>query len=256
MKFIQAVMSEKYFGIKYTFGKAAIYSTIDEWLLSDKKGYVCVADGVTLSLSHKDKELKNVLDEAGMVVCDSGWVPLYLRSLYGIRREQYSGSDFLMDAVMAKKYRMMFIGASEHTLEALKNNLAKKNERIWEMIFLPLPFLDVAEFDYEKIAGEINRENPDLIFVSLGMPKQELFMHKLIPHLSRGVLIGVGAAFKFHSGLANQKRAPRWMIKAKIEWIHRIWSEPKKQLKRCFLIFSSMPVIYWNEYKHKNKVAV
>ena len=249
-------MNEKYFGIKYTFGKDAIYSTIDEWLQSCKKRYVCVADGVTLSLSHKDKELKKVLDEAGMVVCDSGWVPLYLRSLYNIRREQYSGSDFLMDAVTAKKYRLMFIGASEDTLEALKNNLAKKNEEIWEMFFLPLPFLDVAEFDYEKIAEEIDRQNPDLIFVSLGMPKQEFFMNRLTPYLNRGVLIGVGAAFKFHSGLANQKRAPRWMIKAKIEWIHRIWSEPKKQLKRCSLIFTSMPVIYWNEYKRKKKVAV
>ena len=249
-------MSEKYFGIKYTFGKDAIYSIIDKWLQFGEKRYVCVADGVTLSLSHKDKALKNVLDEAGMVVCDSGWVPLYLRSLYGIKREQYSGSDFLMDAVTVKKYRMMFIGASEDTLEALKDNLAKKNEWIWEMNFLPLPFLEVAEFDYEKIAGEINQQNPDLIFVSLGMPKQEFFMHRLAPYLNRGVLIGVGAAFKFHSGLANQKRAPRWMINAKIEWIHRIWSEPEKQLKRCSLIFFSMPVIYWNEYKRKKKVTV
>ncbi|GHT76195.1 hypothetical protein AGMMS50262_13710 [Bacteroidia bacterium] len=249
-------MSEEYFGINYTFGKDAIDSTIDKWLQSDEKKYVCVADGVTLALSTENKALKNVLDEAGMVVCDSSWVPLYLRSLYGIKREQYAGSDFLMNAVTAKKYRLMFIGASEHTLDALKNNLARKNEGIREMTFLPLPFLDVTEFDYKQIAEEINRNRPDLIFVSLGMPKQEFFMHRLIPYINRGVLIGVGAAFKFHSGLANQKRAPQFMIKAKMEWIYRIWSEPEKQLKRCRLIFMSMPKIYWKEYRNKKNVAL
>jgi N-acetylglucosaminyldiphosphoundecaprenol N-acetyl-beta-D-mannosaminyltransferase len=242
---------ENFFGINYTFGKDKVQAKIDELLLSRQKGYVIVADGVTLSMSRKNKALKKVLDESGMTICDSGWVPFYLRSIYHIKREQYSGSDFLMDMVQAKKYKMMFLGSSNATLQALKTRLSSIDERIAAMPFVSLPFLDVSEFNYPEIAQQINEQDPDLIFVSLGMPKQEFFMHKLYPYLNRGILVGVRAAFKFHSGLSNQKRAPKWMIRLKLEWLFRLFSEPKKQIKRCSLIASSMPGIYMKEYKKK-----
>jgi N-acetylglucosaminyldiphosphoundecaprenol N-acetyl-beta-D-mannosaminyltransferase len=146
---------------------------------------------------------------------------------------------------------MMFLGALENTLQALKERLSAIDERIASMPFVSLPFLDVSKFNYPEIAQEIKQQDPDLIFISLGMPKQEFFMHKLYPYLDKGILIGVGAAFKFHSGLSNQKRAPRWMIRSKMEWIHRILSEPKKQIKRCSLIASTMPFIFIKEYKKK-----
>lgn len=225
-------------------------------LQANQKGYVCVADGVTLSMSYRNKELREILEESSMTVCDSGWVPLYLRLLYHIEREQYSGSDLLIDIVNMEKYNMMFIGASNATLDALKTRLSQKDPGIASMPFTSLPFRAVEGFDYPKIAQQINVNNPDIIFVSLGMPKQEFFMHRLLPYLNRGILIGVGAAFKFHSGLSNQKRAPQWMIKAKIEWLHRIFSEPEKQLKRCGLIVSSLPSIYIKEYKKKKSIDI
>jgi N-acetylglucosaminyldiphosphoundecaprenol N-acetyl-beta-D-mannosaminyltransferase len=242
---------EEYFGIQYTFGKSNIHSKIDEILQSDQKGYICVADGVTLSMSHKNKQLKKVLEESSINVCDSAWVPLYLRSLYGIEREQYCGSDFLIDIVDTKKYQLLFLGGSQATLDALQNNLSKRNEQVLSMSFSSLPFLDVKEFNYLEIAEKIKENNPDIIFISLGMPKQEFFMQALLPHLARGILIGVGAAFKFHSGLLDQKRAPQWMIKAKMEWVYRIMQEPKKQIQRCSLILFSMPLIYIKEYKNR-----
>jgi len=242
-------LMETYFGITYCFDKNYIHSYIDQLVFSNQKGYICVADGVSLSTSYKNKEFSKVISDSSLTICDSGWVPLYLRLLYGIRREQYSGSDFLENIVNQKKYNLMFIGASEDILSALQNNLSKVDERIASMPFIPLPYKSVSDFDYEQIAEQIMAFNPDIIFVSLGMPKQELFMHNLLPYLKRGVLVGVGAAFKFHSGLATQKRAPAWMIKAKMEWMHRIFSEPNKQLKRCSLILGTMPFIFWKELK-------
>ncbi|MCC8145457.1 MAG: WecB/TagA/CpsF family glycosyltransferase [Bacteroidales bacterium] len=242
---------EKFFGIHYTFGKEYIQSKICEVIRSNQKGYVCVADGVTLSMSHKNPELKTILDHSLLTICDSGWVPLYLKSLYNIRREQYCGSDLLMDIVSLKKYKMMFLGSSRDILTALQQRLSSVDPEIQSMLFSSLPFREVKDFDYEQIAEQIKEDNPDIIFVSLGMPKQEFFMHYLLPHLDRGILIGVGAAFNFHSGLRDKKRAPQWMIHSKIEWLHRIFSEPKKQMKRCSLIISSMPFIYFNEYRKK-----
>lgn len=245
------MVREQFFGINYTFGKDNVKLKIEELLDSNQNGYICVADGVTLSMSHSNKDLKKVLEKSSITICDSGWVPLYLKSIYSIKREQYSGSDFLMDMVKLKKYKLMFLGTTPMVLEALKNRLAQIDERINFMSFISLPFLDVNDFDYEKIGQQINDENPDIIFVSLGMPKQEFFMHNLAPYLKRGLLAGVGAAFKFHSGLSNQKRAPKWMIKGKIEWVHRLFSEPQKQFKRCSLIVQSLPSIYLKEYGRK-----
>lgn len=65
-------------------------------------------------------------------------------------------------------------------------------------------------------------------------------MDRLLPHLHHGVLLGVGAAFKFYSG-TDEKRAPQWMRKAHLEFIFRILQDPKKQLKRCWGIISTLP---------------
>jgi len=247
------VNMENYFGINYAFDKHYVHSKLDEMVLSSQKGYVCVADGVTLAMSSKNPELKNVLADSILTICDSGWVPLYLKVIYGIKREQYSGSDFLEYIASKENYRLMFLGSDIKTLDALKKKLSQKNEKIASMTFDSLPFCDVSNFDYKEIASMIKVGNPDIVLISLGMPKQEFFMHNLIPFLEKGILIGVGAAFKFHSGLSKQKRAPNWMIKVKMEWLFRIFSEPRKQIKRCLLILFSMPGLFFKELKKSKK---
>jgi len=243
---------ERYFGIPYEFDKSVVYETIDRLVRSGTKGYVCVADGVTLSAcNNNNQQLKKVLDEADVVVCDSGWVPSFLRWIYGIKREQLSGSELFSTVIHAKKYNMMFLGTSNAILKPLRENISKIDPKILDMQFAALPFRPVEEFDYGKIAASINEVNPDIIWVALGMPKQEIFMHSLKPYLDKGVCIGVGAAFKFFSGLSGHRRAPKWMIKCKIEWIHRIFSEPKKQISRCWLIFKTVPKLLYRENKIK-----
>lgn len=244
---------EEYFNICYCFDKQKVHSTIGTMVLTGRKGYVCVADGVTLAKSYKDKNLKAVLDTAGLTVCDSGWVPLYIKVLYNIEKNRYCGSDLLMDLVELKKYKLMFIGATPEILSALRDRLIEKDSRIASMEFMSLPVLPVDEFDYKSIAESVEQANPDIVFVSLGMPKQEFFMCQLIQYLKKGVLIGVGAAFKYHSGLIRFRRAPEWMIRAKVEWLFRILREPKKQIKRCILIITVMPRICLKEYRMRTE---
>ena len=86
------------------------------------------------------------------------------------------------------------------------------------MRFETLPFRKVDEFDYQGIAQMINEDGPDIIWVSLGAPKQEMFMNRLQPYLHRGVMFGFGAIFNFNAGVGNVKRAPDWMLKLKLEW--------------------------------------
>ena len=242
---------EKYFGISYEFDKAVVLNTIDRFARAKHKGYVCVADGVTLSMSQNYSLLREVLEGADIVTCDSGWVPLFLKWIYGIKREQLSGSELFSSILHKKKYKMMFLGTSNAILKPLREKISEIDPRILDMPFLSLPFRAVEDFDYKKIADSINEENPDIVWVALGMPKQEIFMYYLKPYLNRGICIGIGATFKFYSGLSGHRRAPRWMIQCKIEWIYRILSEPKKQIGRCWLIFKTVPKLLYSEYKLK-----
>lgn len=75
-------------------------------------------------------------------------------------------------------------------------------------------------------------------------------MSKLKPYLKRGVMIAVGAAFKFYSG-QDEKRAPKWMLDAHMEFVYRIFCDPKKQLKRCGWIVVTLPKLLYQEWKRK-----
>ena len=151
-----------------------------------------------------------------------------------------------------KKYRMFFMGTSQQTLSALKASLEKIDPQIADMTFYDLPYCTVDQFDYSDIANRIKADGAQIIWVALGAPKQEIFMSKLKPYLNRGVMIAVGAAFKFYSGL-DEKRAPDWMVEHHLEFVYRIFSDPKKQLRRCTWIVITLPKLLFGEWKRKLK---
>ena len=151
---------------------------------------------------------------------------------------------------------MIFLGTSQNTLDALQNNLQSKNPDVANMLFRELPYCNVEDFDYPTIAKDIQNDGADIIWIALGAPKQEKFMHHLLPHLKKGVAIAVGAAFNFNSGAENApNRAPAWMRRCHLEFLHRIFAEPKKQIKRCGNILLTLPQILYKEIKKKRGIV-
>lgn len=241
---------QTYFNINYEFDKSVVKQTVDKYISIKQTGYICVADGVILDHVNKDPEYKDVVSGSIFSICDSSYVPLYIKWIYGIRYQQYCGSQIFMDLIKAKKYRMFFMGTSQDILDGLKANLVKIDTRINEMTFYELPFCTVDEFDYSRIAEMVDKDGADIIWVALGAPKQEIFMSRLKPHLKSGVMIAVGAAFKFFSGV-EAKRAPEWMVKMHLEFVYRLFREPKKQIRRCWGIVSSLPSLLVQENNRK-----
>lgn len=240
----------QYFNINYEFNRDIIHSRINECVKQNKADYICVADGVILNIANRKPDYLKVINGGMFSICDSSYVPLYIRWIYGKHYEQYCGSQIFMDIVRSRKYRMIFMGASRLTLQGLQNNLIKENPNVVDMQFIELPYEDVNDFAYESIAEEIEKDGADIIWIALGAPKQEIFMSKLKPFLKRGVMIAVGAAFKFYSG-TDIKRAPQWMIKCHLEFVYRIFKEPKKQLKRCSMILLTLPKLLLDEIIRK-----
>lgn len=241
---------EKYFNIRYEFDKTVVHERIAQKVTEQGAGYICVADANILQQVHNDLDYREVVDGSMFSICDSSWVPVFVNRIYGIKHEHYCGSMIFKDIIEMKKYRQFFMGTSTKTLAALKENLMAMDPAIKDMTFYELPFCNVEDFDYPAIAEMVNRDNSDIIWVALGAPKQEIFMSKLNPYLRRGVQIAVGAAFKFYSGL-EEKRAPEWIRRMHLEFVYRVYAEPKKQWARCKQIICTLPRIFREEKKRK-----
>lgn len=242
---------EQFFNIKYEFVRKEIFLAIENQLKKGKANYISVADGVILNIANRQPEYMKIINDGMFAICDSSYVPLYLKWIYGIKRQQYCGSQIFMDIVNMNKYRMFFMGTSNDILEGLKNNISNIDPKIKDMTFYELPFCKVDDFDYKAIADMVNNDGADIIWVALGAPKQEIFMSKLKPYLKRGVMIAVGAVFKFYSGGVDVKRAPEWMVKTHLEFVYRIFSEPKKQIGRCAWIIKTLPGLLIGEIRRK-----
>ena len=241
---------ERYFNIRYEFDRSEIHKAISSRLAQPGSDYICVSDGNILNNTYRNKDYLDVINGGMFSICDSSYVPVYLNWIYGIKRDQYAGSDIFYDIVKGNKYRMIFLGTQQSTLDSLKKELMKINPAVENMTFRELPFLSVEEFDYPSIAKMIEDDKAEIVWIALGAPKQERFMAFLKPSLNHGVMIALGATFNFFSGL-NIKRAPKWMVKNHMEFIYRIYSEPQKQIKRCWGIVSTLPALLSMELKNK-----
>lgn len=239
---------ETFFNITYEFDREAVHNAIISRLKAPGADYICVADGVILNIANRTPEYLKVIRDGMFAICDSSYVPLYIRWLYGKKFSQYSGSEIFEDIIRSRRYRMIFLGTQQSILDGLKKTLTGWNPEVEHMSFHELPFCSVDEFDYKAIARMIEADHADIVWVALGAPKQEYFMHRLKPHLNHGVMIAVGAAFKFFSGV-TAKRAPQWMVDSHLEFIYRLTQEPKKQFNRCYHIVKTLPGLLYSEWR-------
>lgn len=240
---------ETYFNIRYEFDIDAVHEAIAQAIRTSSSEYICVADGNILATVQRDSAYRQIVYESLFAICDSGWVPLYLKRIHGIQRKQYCGAQIFKDIVTEGKYNMAFLGTDDTTLANLKSAITPWNPRVENMPFTALPFLPAEDFDYPAIAARLNEQGAEIIWVALGAPKQEIFMNRLRPHLKKGVMIGVGAVFNYYSG--QVKRAPHWMVACKLEFAYRLLAEPEKQLSRCKSILTTLPLVFRIEKERK-----
>lgn len=244
----------EYFNVRYEMERTEVLRAVGCAVREGRPDYICVADGVVLSMVDRDEEYMRAVNGGMFSICDSGYVPLYLRWIYGVRYSQYCGAEIFRDIVGSGKYRMMFMGASRQVLDGLRDNLLKDNPEVAGMRFAELPYRTVDGFDYEALARMIDADGTDIVWIALGAPKQEMFMARLKPHLRRGVMIAVGAVFKFYSG-TDERRAPKWMRESHLEFVHRIFQSPKKQLVRCAGIVRTLPGMLWKEWRRSRAAS-
>lgn len=239
----------KYFNVYIEFDKDLINDTIEKAVQSSHKGYVCAIESNNLSIANKNKQFNKIINNALVNICDGSNVAWIVGQLYKQKFQSYVGNSIFLHFVVKKNYRQYFIGNTRPVLDSLKETLSTLNSEIEQMKFVELPFAQVNDFNYKQIAEDINKDAPDFIWVSLGAPKQEIFMSLLLPYLNKGILFGVGAAFNFNANTGNVKRAPLWMRKLRLEWLYRAKEEPRKNIPRYWNFIKILPRLIFQERK-------
>lgn len=242
-------MKNTYFNVKIEFNRNEVDTLIERTTSDNGKGYVCSIERNIITTAYYNTQYRKIINSSLVNILDGSIVAMFLGFALKKKPETYIGADLFINYIQSKKYKSYFLGNTSEVLSGLKSNLTKYDDNIKNMIFQTLPFQDVDQFDYEEIAKQININNPDIIWISLGAPKQEMFMSRLLPHLNRGVMFGFGAIFNFYSGINKYKRAPKILLKLKMEWLYRVYQEPKKNIKRNLDFLKIIPILIKEQKK-------
>lgn len=237
--------------IFFPFHGLEIYSgTLDsavqytrECIVKNRHIYVCVAGAHGLAESYRQKSIFTAHKQAAMIVPDG--VPLvWVGNALGYKNtHRIYGPDLALSiANMSEQrgYSIYLYGSTTKTLIRLKGALKALYPSLRIIGSYAPPFRTLTREEHALVIRRINRANPNIVFVGLGTPKQELWMNTFSKSLNANVLLGIGAAFDFIAG--TKKQAPIWMRQVGLEWLFRLIQEPTRLFSRY--IVSNIMFVY------------
>lgn len=207
--------------------------TIERFVASRGHHYVCFNNVHTVITCRKDAEFRRATREADLALPDG--VPLvWALNLMGYEQKtRVYGPDAMLvlcERSVRKGYSHFFYGGEEGVPDALAERLRARYPGLKVAGWYSPPFRPLTAQEDEEVVDAINRSKADFLWVGLGAPKQEKWMLKHLGQIRVPVMLGVGAAFDFHSG--RIKQAPGWMQKVGLEWFFRLCMEPRRLWKR------------------------
>jgi len=223
-----------------------VMEAMEVWIRNKSFGnYIVISNANDAAISRGNSKVKQTVNESSLSVPD-GFSLILLARLngYPLKRRVYGPelmSDFLKVS-QDKGYSHFFYGSTEDTLSKLSLRLKEKVPNLKIVGFYSPSFEGVTEEKEQEIINKINEASPDVLWVGLGCPKQQLWMYEHKDKLKVPVMVGVGAAFDF---LAETKpQAPKGMRDSGFEWLFRLISEPRR-LGRRYLIANSLFLLFF-----------
>ena len=202
-----------------------------------KKGdFFCFANVHLIMECNNDPTLKMVLNQSTANFPDGMAVAWALKLLGNKFRGRVRGTDCMLrlcSYASENNLKVFLYGNTEQVLVALKQKLHTLFPAIKIIGLISPPFRELTEEEDEIMVSKINEANPDILFVSLGAPKQEQWMAEHKERI-KAIQLGVGAAFNFITG--RVKQAPKWMQKTGLEWLYRLPQQPAKTMSRMLLL--------------------
>lgn len=189
------------------------------------------ADKINESL--QNEKLKEIVNSCGVINADGASVVIASKYLKKPLPERVAGIDLMQKLVKLSEengYSIYLLGAKNQVVKQTKDALEKQYPKI---IISGIKDGYFKDDEWENVAEEILKCNPDFVFVGITSPKKEYLIEYLQNKGIKSVFMGVGGSFDVISG--NIKRAPIWMQKINLEWLYRVIQEPKRLFKRYFV---------------------
>jgi N-acetylglucosaminyldiphosphoundecaprenol N-acetyl-beta-D-mannosaminyltransferase len=200
---------------------------------SGRGGYVCVTGVHGIMEAQRNARFKKILDDAMLVVPD-GVPTVWVGRWEGFKNMgRVFGPDLMLEYCrrsLASRQTHFLYGGKPGIAEALRENLERRFPGIRIVGTYTPPFRPLSESEKAELQERLSALAPDVLWVGLSTPKQEVFMSENIGSLNCKVMVGVGAAFDIHTG--HLKDAPQWMKTAGLQWLHRLCQEPSRLWKR------------------------
>lgn len=201
-----------------------------EWISAmtgqDKPRHIVTANAEIIYRAYREREFFDLLDKADLITADGAGVVLAARLLGYSVLQRVTGIDVVENILRLaeeKGWGIYFLGARQDVLEKTVLNVLSHH-----------PGVKVAGYSHgyfsqeetAEVVANINRVKPDILLVALGVPKQELFIRRHLRELNVPVSIGVGGTFDVLADVSP--RAPAWMRRCGLEWLYRLWREPRR----------------------------
>ncbi len=203
------------------------------WAERDEHQYVCAVDVNSLMHAHRNSAVRDALNGAGVATADG--TPLAWAMHYaGCPEAGRVAGPRLMPAVCRvaaqRGMRMYFLGGEPGVAEKVAAAMASHAPNLVVAGTKSPPFRELTPDEDAALVAEINEADPDVLWVALGAPKQELWMASHRGRVKAPVMVGVGGAFAVHAGLVRE--APAWLQPTGLEWTYRLLQEPRRLARR------------------------
>jgi len=202
------------------------------WIETGQRAYVCFCTVNTVMECRRSEQLRGVLNRAGLVTPD-GMPLVWLSRRRHPEVSRVYGPDFMLaefERSVTAGHRHFLYGGTGGVTARLASLMRARFPGLQIVGTLEPPFAQLDDLCTEEAAGQINASGADVVWVGIGSPKQERWMAAMRPLLTAPVLLGVGAAFDFHSGTVRQ--APRFVRGAGLEWLFRLATQPRRLWRR------------------------
>lgn len=198
-------------------------------------GFSCLAGVHGIVHAQHRPELMAALSDAWLNFADGAPVAWLMRRCGYADSHRVAGPDLMPAVICAgqeRGIRHYLFGSTPDTLELLEQSLRRDYPGAVIAGSMSPPFRPLSAAEEEEITDQIRAADPHIVWVGLGLPKQDEWMHRNAARMGPVLSMGVGAAFDFLAGA--KPRAPQWMRSSGLEWLHRLGTEPRRLASRYF----------------------
>src|SRR5208283_2637984 len=215
----------------------SVLRLMEQWIQERSRPHWIAVTGSHGALeAYKHPDFRAALHTADLSVPDGRWAARFAARKVSCATHQVRGADLLSafcELSRHKGFTNYFYGDTDETLALASDRLRQKHPGVKIIGAYSPPFRLLTADEDAQVIEMINQANPDVLWVALGLPKQERWIVAHRDRLKAPVIVAVGAALKFHSGKVVP--APRWASQAGLEWFWRLLHEPRTVWRRAMI---------------------